>query len=111
MLTPNNNKVFTKIKNMWFRMKFGFCSDDISGLNKTLARFIEPRLKVFIQTSNVVPSGMTVKEWGNILNAMLDAFHLINNVPFEDILRNREMKQRVELGLSYFSNYYNSLSF
>lgn len=58
------------------RMIRGWDDSDTWSLNTTIAEFVYPRLKRFIEIRASIPIGMTGPEWDEILNKILFAFGL-----------------------------------
>ena len=85
------------------RLERGFDNSETWSLDRTISRFIEPRLRVFKELHIGYPSSMTEEEWNEILDKMLRAFELINK---DDTYEHGE---EVKEGLDLFREYFFSL--
>jgi hypothetical protein len=61
----------------------GFDNTEIWNLFVTIAKFLVPRLKVYRRDFMSFPSELTVEEWQEILDKMIEGFELIANDHFE----------------------------
>ena len=103
---PNVN--FTLIErddNRWDEYKQqslqrGFDDAETWALNNTIAKFIEPRLKLFREIHASYPANITEEQWNEILDKMIKAFEYINN----DNIHNHQ--EEVDEGLDLFREYF-----
>lgn len=59
------------------RLERGFDNSEVWNLDRTIAKFIAPRLKVFAESTIGIPPEVTEEEWKSILKKILDTFELI----------------------------------
>lgn len=94
------------------RLERGFDSSECWNLDNTIARFIIPRLEVFIEDNAGYPGNMTPEQWDNILNQILEAFKLyideddVFNLTQEE--RNKRDK-KIGKGLKLFAKHFSGL--
>lgn len=97
------------------RLERGFDNSETWSLDSTIARFIEPRLKVFKETHGGYPSSLTEEKWDEILDKMIKAFEYINN---EDLgidkneygpKKYEKREQIIKEGLDLFREYFFAL--
>lgn len=69
MIYSYNMKKQKKIRNIKYK--------DVINLDRTIARFILPRLKFFKKKTHTSPFGFTLKEWKSIIDKIILAFELI----------------------------------
>lgn len=74
-LIKENDPRFEDFKKQ--RLERGFDSSELWSLDCTIAKFIAPRLKAFKEVScEDHPGSLTVKEWQDILDAMIEGFEI-----------------------------------
>lgn len=92
------------------RLKQGFDTSEVYNLDYTIAKFIYPRLKLFIEKIGDIqsyPSTLSgIDEWKEILNSMLTAFEILM---MDDIYCDQESESKINKGLEYFSKYFSYL--
>ena len=94
------------------RLERGFDSSECWNLDSTIARFIIPRLEVFIGDHAGYPANMTSEQWDNILNQILEAFKLYMD---EDAFFNLTQEERdkrgkkIDKGLKLFAKHFSGL--
>lgn len=79
--------------------------EDLWNLDKTICKFVIPRLKEFRIQSIGFPMDVEPEEWSQILDKMIEAFELASTY---DILNKRDNK-KVEDGLLLFAKYFQYL--
>lgn len=99
---------------LYQRIRYGFCDKDLWNLDYTIARFVYPRLKRFIEKgirgcpSTVYDESRSEEEnfkaWKEILNKMLLAFDMILN---EDKYVNYKNSQSIKKDMN---NYWNQIN-
>ena len=88
------------------RMKQGFDESETWSLDSTIAKFILPRLKVLKDVKAGYPAHLTMENWDNILQKMIDAFAIYSN----DCCRpNDEEEDKINEGLDLFREYFRHL--
>lgn len=90
------------------RLERGFDDSETWSLDGTIAKFIYPRLKVFIEdtkTIGVYPSHLTFDKWINILEEMLKGFEILS----QDTERTDDEEKIIEKSLDLFREYFHSL--
>lgn len=94
----------------WFaqRRKRGFDDTELWSLDFTIAKFIEPRLRAFIDQfqARSVPCDMEQKDWLEKLEKMHRAFHLIVKEDCKMMLPDSPESKEVEEGLDLFREYF-----
>lgn len=92
------------------RLERGFDASECWNLDNTIARFIIPRLEVFIEDSMGYPANMTPEQWNGILNQILETFKLIVKddcgLGREKII---ERDKKISKGLKLFAKHFNGL--
>lgn len=92
------------------RLEKGFDTSEVYNLDYTIANFICPRLKSFIEKVSDIQSYPSVlnniDEWKNILSDMLTAFEILSE---DDFYYDKEVQDKIDKGLDYFSKYYTYL--
>jgi len=89
------------------RMDNGFDDSETWSLDYTIARFIYPRLKRFKELTIGIPAGLSEQEWYDILDTMLDGFHLAatddnTETPEEEKERTEIIQKSLDLFAKYF---------
>ena len=79
--------------------------EDLWNLDKTICKFVLPRLKEFRRQSPCYPMDIKHEEWLQILDKMIEAFELSSTY---DILNDKDNK-KVEDGLLLFAKYFQCL--
>jgi hypothetical protein len=90
------------------RLERGFDISETWNLDGTIAKFIYPRLKVFIEDVKRVgcfPASMTFDEWLKILDDMLKGFELL----VSDEIKNEDEDKIIEHSLDLFRKHFLSL--
>jgi hypothetical protein len=90
------------------RLERGFDESETWNLDATIAKFIYPRLKVFIEDVKRVgcfPASMTFDEWLKILDDMLKGFELL----VSDEIKNEDEDKIIEHSLDLFRKHFFSL--
>jgi hypothetical protein len=59
--------------------KIGFNPEDMWSLDRSIAKYLLPRLKHFKKITNCYPTGLTRKQWERELNKMIAAFDLMTD--------------------------------
>jgi hypothetical protein len=90
------------------RLERGFDDTETWNLDYTIASFILPRLKRFKQVANCYPGNMTLEEWEDILDKMIDAFEFKVKEDDESwtLEEEKAVSDRVQEGLDLFAKYY-----
>ena len=90
------------------RLERGFDDTETWNLDYTIASFILPRLKRFKQVANCYPGNMTLEEWEDILDKMIDAFEIKVKENGESWTSKEEKTkcQKIQEGLDLFAKYY-----
>lgn len=97
------------------RLEKGFDNSETWSLDRTIAKFIEPRLKVFKEVHTCYPSDLTAEKWNEILDKMIKAFEYINDedLGIDDnesgIKKYEKREQIIKEGLDLFREYFFSL--
>lgn len=97
------------LKFWWQRRTKGWDDSDLWSLDWTIAKFIVPRLKRWLETGIMGhPHTMTHDEWLVCLRKMLRAFELVVDQfePMASIEEDRKESKEIEEGLSLFSEWY-----
>lgn len=90
------------------RLERGFDDSETWSLDGTIAKFIYPRLKVFIEDTkklNVYPAHLTFDKWIDILEEMLKGFEILS----QDTERTDDEKKIIERSLDLFREYFHNL--
>ena len=90
------------------RLERGFDESETWNLDATIAKFIYPRLKAFIEDvkrMGCFPASMTFDEWIKILEDMLKGFELL----VSDEIKNDDEDEIIEHSLDLFRKYFFSL--
>ena len=82
-----------------------YLDEDLWNLDKTICKFVLPRLKEFKRQSPCHPNDIEYDEWTQKLDKMIEAFELSSTY---DILNNEDNK-KVEDGLLLFAKYFQCL--
>lgn len=90
------------------RIERGFDDSETWNLDLTIARFILPRLKRFIELTNGYPPDLTPEIWNEYLNKMKIAFESIVEDAVEMYLPNYD-RSKIDEGLELFSRYFKNL--
>lgn len=90
------------------RIKRGFDDSETWSLTDTIANFIAPRLRRFMQVSPATPEGMEPTEWRNAMASMLNAFELISRDDGAWMFSEEE-NIAVEKGLDLFNEHFFNL--
>lgn len=89
------------------REERGFDDTELWNLDKTIAKFIHPRLVAFAETSAGHPGNLeSTEEWEAILKTMTDAFALLAD---DDMIISSEQHLVISAGLDNFRKYYLTL--
>jgi len=92
------------------RLERGFDNSEIWNLDGTIAKFIYPRLKVFLEHTQEVnshPGDMEYEEWEDILKQMVLGFELISSDRIKTDEENKLQEKTLELFSKYFFNLWN----
>ena len=88
------------------RLERGFDNSELWNLDGTIAKFIYPRLKAFLECSDGVrPSDMTYEEWKAILEKMVNGFELMAS----DRIKTDDEEELENKALKLFSEYFFTL--
>lgn len=88
------------------RLERGFDDSELWNLDGTIAKFIYPRLKKFVEYSNGMrPEGLTEEEWKNILDKMVKGFELISS----DRIKSKDEEELEYEALDLFHQYFFTL--
>jgi hypothetical protein len=97
-------------KARWFvqRRKRGFDDTELWSLDLTIAAFVEPRLRAFIDTfqARSVPSDMESEDWLEKLEKMHRAFYLIVKEDGKMMPPDSPESKEIEEGLDLFREYF-----
>lgn len=97
------------------RLERGFDNSETWSLDSTIARFIEPRLRVFKEIHGGYPGNLTEEKWDEILDKMIKAFEYINNEDLgideskHGLDRYKDREQTIKEGLDLFREYFFAL--
>lgn len=83
----------------------GFSNKELWNLDKTVTKFVLPRLKEFKRHTMCHPSNISYEEWQQKLDMMIEAFEL--NSTYEPL--DREQQEKVKHGMLMFAWYFQSL--
>jgi len=104
-----NMKLSRKIHFLWQRLTRGFDDSELWSLNTTVAAFIEPRLRAYIDTYNHgFPMGLDGgnEAWLVMLEKMHRAFKLIVDSEGAMYMLTEEEQAEVETGLNLFREHF-----
>ena len=90
------------------RLERGFDESETWNLDATIAKFIYPRLKVFIDDVKLLkchPADIEFDVWLNILEDILKGFKILS----QDSERTEDEEKIIERGLDLFREFYHSL--
>lgn len=80
-----------------------FDHEEVWNLDKSLAKYLWPRLRVLRKETECHPTELTFKEWKIILKKMEKAFKNYSNSLFQDDKRNSvELNEALDLLNKYF---------
>ncbi len=97
------------------RLERGFDNSETWSLDSTIARFIEPRLRVFKEIHRGYPGNLTEEKWNEILDKMVKAFEYINNEDLgideneRGLKKYEKREQIIKEGLDLFREYFFAL--
>lgn len=99
-----------KITFFFQRLFRGWDDGDTFSLDHSLAKLILPRLKRFRHLHMGYPDSLSVEEWENILDQMIETFEYIASDKYFD-LPDRSWKEnnKIQTGLALFARYYTNL--
>lgn len=91
------------------RITNGFDDSETWNLNTTIAKFIIPRLKRFMETTNAHPAGLRAEEWDDVLHKILSAFEAY--LKLDDVVGDgiKAETDKVKAGLDLFAKYFFNL--
>ena len=85
------------------RLERGFDNSELWNLDGTIAKFIYPRLKAFVENSNgIYPDGVEEEEWKSILDKMVKGFELISSDRIKTDDEEKLESEALELLCKYF---------
>ncbi len=87
----------------------GFADIDTFSLDSTIANFIVPRLKRFIEVNNGNPGDLTSDEWNNILHTILEGFKFLGSDDKYEALDKDPRWKSSQTALNLFAKYFNHL--
>ena len=61
----------------------GFDDTEVANLDKTLLKFLKPRLKRFIKINDAHPPSLTAKKWNKILKRGLKAVKILSEYKYD----------------------------
>ena len=89
------------------RFENGFDDTETWHMDRTIALFIIPRLKKFIQVNNGIPNGETIETYNQKLNFIISAFenYYASNKYYESVDDNerKQLTDDVKLAVEYLS--------
>ena len=89
------------------REKFGFDDTETWHMDRTIALFIIPRLKKFIEVNNGIPTGETVESYNEKLNFIISAFenYYATNKYYESVddTERKQLTDDVRKAVEYLS--------
>lgn len=89
------------------RFENGFDDTETWHMDRTIALFIIPRLKKFIQVNNGIPNGETIETYNEKLNFIISAFenYYATNKYYESVDDNerKQLTDDVKLAVEYLS--------
>lgn len=89
------------------RFENGFDDTETWHMDRTIALFIIPRLKKFIQVNNGIPNGETIETYNQKLNFIISAFenYYATNKYYESVDDNerKQLTDDVKLAVEYLS--------
>ena len=94
------------------RLEEGFDDSETWSLDNTIAKFVLPRLKRYLEIANSHPGNITEAEWDTILNKMIYAFECIldENKEVDDTLigvkKYEKRSNIIKEGLDLFREYF-----
>lgn len=83
----------------------GFDDTETWNLDKTIAKFVLPRLKRFQEVSKAYPGSMTEEEWQEKVSKMIKAFELLS----DDEWLSEDEELEVRKGMKCFCKHFRSL--
>lgn len=98
MLQSIIKKLKRFIKNTYQRWTKCYTDEELWNLDKTICKFVLPRLKAFRERTDCFPPNIEYEEWLNRLDEMIEAFELASTY---DIL-NEDDFLKVQKGLLVF---------
>lgn len=92
------------------REERGFDDTETWALDHVIAKFVTPRLKRFKELHICHPHGITMEEWDEIIQKMIDGFEEILTRDDTREKRGREYdSEKVQEGLKLFAEYFHDL--
>lgn len=99
--------LWRRLKHWYQRLRWGFSDADLWNLDRTLTRFILPRLQRYRYLSRTSwPANLTQEKWYSILDEAIAAFELLNK---NDFLTDAAHILIVKRGLRRFAEWYQHL--
>lgn len=95
-------------RHWWQRRTRGWDDSELWNLDLTFARYIQPRLSRFRETTYAYPNGLSMDEWRGMLWKMERAFTLLSTDDWFPLFEEGKQAE-VEEGLKLFAEYYQSL--
>lgn len=94
------------------RLERGFDDSELWNLDRTIAKFIYPRLKAFADKTIGTPPSLSKEEWQSILQKMLDAFDIIvDDDKYFAYAPSNEEDNIIAIGLDLFAKWFCHLWF
>ena len=84
----------------------GFLGQEVNELSIHLAEIILPRLKNFRKNTYSYPPDMSMEEWLNKLDSMIDAFEILIK---DEHIGNKKLCDKMDKGLKEFGKYFSNL--
>ena len=92
------------------RFENGFDDTETWHMDRTIALFIIPRLKKFIQVNNGIPNGETIETYNEKLNFIISAFenYYATNKYYESVDDNerKQLTDDVKIALEYLTKFW-----
>lgn len=101
--TDKRQKIWRKQRN-----ERGFDDTETWNLDRTISKFIVPRLKVFAEKTNCFPNDLTFEKWKAILEDMIWSFNFISDIENVNLVSKNDYK-RYKKGLKLFAKYFDDL--
>lgn len=98
-----------EVRFLYEKLTRGFSEADLWSLDITIAEFILPRLKSFQEGRGSFPSGLSDKEWDEILGKMIYSFEYHANEDKCCKYIPEEERKKVEEGMLLFAKYFGHL--
>lgn len=105
-----------RFRSLFQRLRWGFSDDELWNLDRTIAKFILPRIKRFKKFRNGYPDELlngdwneerekiAVEQWDKILDNMIECFEIIVSDDF--FCPSVEQELKIKEGLKLFSKYF-----